>query len=216
MTADKRSVATDALEVLGTVIKNKKVGRDAVHLACLPVLVADSFVTPGQHVGILPNGRASAHATPLLGIIDPFLTAPAKMGEEVLLIIYPRKIESLRHVWSHPQIQDEPLTRVVETQTSPSPTLIAAVEKAERLYSLQEEFKSIANRLLDNHDDAAALLTDGMRNGYIQDGDAFEGWDTPKIPVRAWELYEMIHGHRASYDPRDGKADDSVYFSCSC
>jgi len=96
---DKRSVATDALETLGTIIDDKA-GRDAIHLAVEPVIAA-MHLNPGEDVGLLPDGRASKSDNPL-GIVDPFLKGVVFPGERFWLVVYPRQITSLRHVWSHP------------------------------------------------------------------------------------------------------------------
>ena len=108
--ADKRSVSTDALETLGTIIGPGE-ARDAIHLAVEPV-VAGERLKPGENVGLGPDGKAYSPETGLtfpgcrqvkaLGIVDPFLKAPVKAGEMFWLVVYPRQIRSLRHVWEHP------------------------------------------------------------------------------------------------------------------
>lgn len=106
MSADKRSVSTDALETLGTVIdENQK--RDAIHLAVIPV-VAMATMKPGQHVR-LENGKNAYPCKSYqgLGIVDPFLKAPVQKNERFWMVIYPRVITSLRHVWTHPELPDE-------------------------------------------------------------------------------------------------------------
>lgn len=103
MSADKRTVSTDALETLGTIIgENEK--RDAIHLAVLPV-VAMHKMHAGDHVGMV-DGGASSRAPSLIGIVDPFLKNAVQEGERFWLVIYPRKINSLRHVWTHPDVDD--------------------------------------------------------------------------------------------------------------
>src|ERR1700689_2154091 len=97
--SDKRSVSTDALETLGTII-GEGCGRDAIHLAVEPV-VAAHLLKPGAHVGLLADGRAGVVEKPL-GIVDPFLGNYVQPGERFWLVVYPRQITSLRHVWSHP------------------------------------------------------------------------------------------------------------------
>ena len=96
---DKRKVSTDALETLGTIIdENEK--RDAIHLAVCPV-VAKEKLHPGQDVG------ADGTTKEPVGIVDPFLKQVVLPGQYFWLVIYPRQINSLRHVWSHPAFPDE-------------------------------------------------------------------------------------------------------------
>lgn len=112
--ADKRSTHTDALETLG-MIHFKPEARDAIHLAVEPVEAGEDLGV-GSHVGIF-NGKAynrsnSVDGKPalikLLGIVDPFLPRGVKQGEKFWLIVYPRMITSLRHVWSHPDFKEQP------------------------------------------------------------------------------------------------------------
>lgn len=104
MSADKRSVHTDALAVLGTII-DETVGRDAIHLAVEPVVAAEKLF-PGQDVGIdSADGKATARAAKLVGIVDPFLKGPVYPDQRFLLVVYPRTITSLRHVWEHPDFK---------------------------------------------------------------------------------------------------------------
>ena len=109
--ADKRSVSTDALETLGTIIDETQ-ARDAIHLAVEPVQ-ANEKLFPGQDIGLI-EGKASSKAEKLLGIVDPFLKTSVLEGEWFWMVIYPRKITSLRHVWSHPDIPDTSMKINVE------------------------------------------------------------------------------------------------------
>lgn len=105
MSADKRTVSTDALETLGTIISEGE-KRDAIHLAVLPV-VAMHKMHAGDHVGLVNDEHgASTHAPKLIGIVDPFLSNAVQEGDRFWLVIYPRKINSLRHVWTHPDVDD--------------------------------------------------------------------------------------------------------------
>lgn len=94
---DKRTVATDALETLGTII-DETAGRDAIHLAVEPI-VAGQPLRPGDDVGIV-DGLAVMCSNPV-GIVDPFLATKVFTGQRFWLVIYPRQITSLRHVWTH-------------------------------------------------------------------------------------------------------------------
>lgn len=51
MSADKRTVTTDALETLGSIIGPDE-KRDAIHLAVEPAVAAERLY-PGQDVGLL-------------------------------------------------------------------------------------------------------------------------------------------------------------------
>lgn len=101
-TKQTHTVATDALATLGTVI-DETAGRDAIHLAVEPV-VAGERLFPGDHVGRGEDGRwVRKPRAEAVGIVDPFLdVARVQEGERFWLVIYPRQITSLRHVWEHP------------------------------------------------------------------------------------------------------------------
>lgn len=97
---DKRKVSTDALETLGTIITEHE-KRDAIHLAVEPVL-SKVRLKPGANVN-----AAGLPEKPYVGIVDPFIKgAYVEPGEWFWLVVYPRQIQSLRHVWTHPDFPD--------------------------------------------------------------------------------------------------------------
>lgn len=105
--ADTRTPHTDALETLG-MIHFKEEKRDAIHLAVLPVTAAEEL-RPGQPIHI--NSEKWAYPETMnkaLCIVDPFLTHPVKHGEKFWAVVKPRRITSLRHVWTHPELPEEP------------------------------------------------------------------------------------------------------------
>lgn len=106
MSADKRTVATDALETLG-MVHFKKEARDAIHLAVEPV-VASMYLSVAEPIGIV-NGVAYPAGTivngkkvPYHGIVDPFLPTGPNVDETFWFVMAPRMVKSLRHVWEHP------------------------------------------------------------------------------------------------------------------
>src|SRR5271155_4299986 len=102
--SDDRPIATDALTTLGTII-DTTAKRDAIHLAVEPVM-AGEYLLAGFHVGRESNGLYTTKATKHLGIVDPFLKEPVTPTQRFWLLLYPRQITSLRHVWSHPEFSD--------------------------------------------------------------------------------------------------------------
>lgn len=102
---DKRSVATDALETLGTLIDDKQ-HRDAIHLAVEPVLAGEDLA-PGQHIKIVKGVAFAVDTAAGHGIVDPFLTAGPRNGQRFWFVMYPRMVHSLRHVWTHPAFPDD-------------------------------------------------------------------------------------------------------------
>lgn len=77
---------------LGSIITDPHAGRDAVHIAIIP-MIATRTLQPGER---LRNG-----------VVDPFLTAPIAPGERYYLCLFPHSVTSLRHVWQNPAFADE-------------------------------------------------------------------------------------------------------------
>lgn len=107
MSTDSRTVTTDALETLG-MIHLEPQHRDAIHLA-VEAVVAGEILHPGMHIGIFEGKAYEAEGEGIerpvvkaLGIVDPFIKGSVEEGESFWLVVYPRQIKSLRHVWEHP------------------------------------------------------------------------------------------------------------------
>ena len=104
-TYTKHTVSTDALDTLGNLISGGE-SRDAIHLAVDPIEAAQTL-SPGDHV-VIKEGKA-VRAPGIgkgLGIVDPFLTDVVKKGDWFWLVVYPRTITTLHHVWEHPGFPD--------------------------------------------------------------------------------------------------------------
>ena len=191
--ADKRSVSTDALETLGTIITDTE-KRDAIHLAVLPARAAHRLQR-GQHVALQSNGIdavACVDAADALGIVDPFIPRPVEPGEHFWFVVLPRKITSLRHVWSHPQIDSPP----VEDSESRDRFLRAGavmVEEAEAAGLSLKEFMQGADMYL-------------AHGHYLNDGGRWEGHS---VRTDFWEHYAIYTGSNVD-------TDRGNFFSCSC
>lgn len=197
--SDKRSVATDALETLGNVIDESAGGRDAIHIAVEPVTAAH-LLRPGDHVGLMKTDvgvMATAASEDPVGIVDPFISGNIKPGQMFWLLIYPRKITSLRHVWSHPAFdEDGPL------HSSASPK--EASEKWLRDFCASADCPGYEEVV------AAALrqVNGGGRDGeylHFNDRDAHG-----EIPPEFWHHIEV------AFDVEAPKESRASYFSCAC
>lgn len=198
--SDKRTVSTDALETLGTIITDG--GRDAIHLAVEPI-EAGELLLPGANVGIK---RGKAYGLPvaekLLGIVDPFLKHPVKPGEKFWLVVYPRQITSLRHVWTHPDFEE----------AKPEPNRYNK-DSEQWLRDWCENTEDAPT-----YEDLIAVMTGGevsQSEGYgdrwSNEGDYLlsRGYDAyGSIPLEVWLHVEAVTGKKLSSYP--------AHFSCSC
>lgn len=186
--ADNRSVATDALAVLGTIFKKGTVGRDAVHIAVEPV-TAGERLHPAEDISV-ENGIAFASKGKMIGIVDPFLNDYVEPGQEFLLVVYPRQITSLRHVWSHPDFPEpsEPM-RVMDRQQ--------AVQWLRSYCSENDcpDYETMVDYIKSGDSDSDRI--------YTGDHD-FGGTLTDEF----WDYMETALGHRITSRP--------AYFSCAC
>ena len=192
---DKRSVATDALETLGTIIDATQ-KRDAIHLAVEPV-VAGQTLAPGQDVGLIEGRAYIVKPEHQLGIVDPFLKEPVKKDQRFWLVVYPRQIHSLRHVWTHPSFADAPELADLK---APVPTDRKAASEA-----WLRDFISTAD-CPGYEETIGAAVTSG------EDGDEYVRFSGSEahgdIPPEFWDHLEIVTGRKFSNRP--------AYFSCSC
>lgn len=191
MSADNRSTHTDALATLGTII-NAGEKRDAIHLGVEPVNAGEKMM-PGDHT-YLQNGFAypCAPGSPMaMGIVDPFLTDVVKAGERFWLIVYPRQITSLRHVWEHPAFPASGETETI------APVLVDD-EKLHKMHLLLGEEKAVAKEAIRTLADSLSVDYDELLEraddyvhggGYWVEGGRFEG---ESIPVAFWDHYEKV------------------------
>lgn len=191
----KHKVTTDALETLGTLI-DENAGRDAIHLAVEPIIAGEPLM-PGWHVGLKEGKAVTDDAVKKVGIVDPFLKKNILRGERFWLIVYPRTITSLRHVWSHPDFQDEP-----------------TVELSVRINPSEQWIRDFAARVGLKYDilmqGARDWVEDKKQGGYgeyLCFGSLLDG---EYVPDEFWDHFQVVEGiaveeiHRGSF------------FTCSC
>jgi hypothetical protein len=179
--SDKRAVTTDALETLGTFITEKE-KRDAIHLAVEPS-TAGQLLSPGDHV-ILKDGKAfKAKVGKGIGIVDPFLLEEVETEQMFWLVVYPRRITSLRHVWEHP---DFPTTAEVE--------MVKEIEKIDSDAAAQAKrsIERIASDLGVDYDELMSHADDYSHGGdFWTKGEEFEG---ERLPDEFWIHYATVTG----------------------
>ncbi len=203
MSGDKRSVSTDALETLGTII-DENAGRDAIHVAVEPCVAAE-IMHPGQHVKIVNGEAVLAFAGDGIGIVDPFLKVRVNPGEHFWMLLYPRTITSLRHVWSHPAF--EPIADSIADREA----FATAKAQAEAfLRNFCEHSDAITyDELL-----ALAFGEDVSRGEWVSvtnEGEyiVVHGSDAGgDIPDEVWLYVEIVTGKRVTLRAK--------WFSCSC
>jgi hypothetical protein len=204
MTADNRSVHTDALATLGNVISDQE-KRDAIHIAVEPVQAAKEL-WPGDHVYLIDgmafgdnhwNIRDSGKN--YVGIVDPFLINPVKAGDWFWLLVYPRQITSLRHVWEHPDFAPAEDAAKVEKRVI-SKHLAAAWLEANIMDPDYGDLDSYIERILTGEAGYEEYLTT-------------YGTDvTGTIPSEFWDHIEAYSGKKVPSSIRSR----FTTFSCTC
>lgn len=193
----KHSIKTDALDTLGNLITESE-KRDAIHLAVEPVQAAH-HLRPGDHVGFNKDGKATLGATPV-GIVDPFLQTTVQGGQWFWLIVYPRQITSLRHVWTHPAFPEP------TPQTSLDTPAVLAVEPKDERKIVSEHYLRDNMGSYDTYENFIEVAsTENSEYLTIFGSDA-----SGPIPDEFWYHLEVVTGKKRP------KGDRPEYFSCSC
>jgi hypothetical protein len=197
MSDNKRSVSTDALETLGTCPIPDDAGRDAIHLAVEPA-IAGEILEAGEQVGLVlgPSGPRAVRIYPAsssvqpLGIVDPFLARPVSAGERFWLVVFPRTITSLRHVWSHPNF--------------PEPVDGSQRAKSERW------LRDFCDRSdCPSYEEVVAMAIQHQDGEHWEESLLSRGRDAHgEIPVEFWDHVENVTGQKMERR--------ATWFSCSC
>lgn len=215
MSADNRTVRTDALATLGTIIDDRA-ARGAIHIAVQPSIAGERLY-PGDEVCYV-NGK-STHEGKMVGIVDPFLKDTVRVGQRFWLLVFPRKITSLRHVWEHPDFPEEepkkglrkrrtkkevemaPAVYVTRAPRTPADESREWIENFAATYARQyEEVMETAASVVRCHNTA-------HNHDYITGGSELEG---EFVPDEFWDHYERVMGLATGTCPREN------FFRCAC
>lgn len=222
---DKRTPHTDALETLGMIHQHDE-KRDAIHLGVEPVEAAVEL-EPGQRIGMYKGLAYPADSFPegnpikVLGIVDPFLNGLVFKGQRFWLVVMPRQITSLRHVWEHPDFPDS-------RETSHPVAVVKAwddLSDAERkthvsigteLGKAWEFLENYARELSDYDGDITAeqlfdqgleAIEDPTGYTYLVGGSSMEG---ERPSAEFWEAMSVLLNRDLS------NIEKPNFFSCSC
>jgi len=211
--ADAGSLAGTALDTIGNPLSGD-LGRDAIHLATITVS-SEERLFPGQNVGLVGDKLVSATAAKMVGIVDPFLAGPVFPGQSFWLVIYPRTITSLRHVWEHPAFDKMAATEDQAGSVVKELSKAYLEDFAKRLFSYygqreEGDPESYRNEFPEGEGEYGSrlkVLLDG-----IEDGGAFgtdiEYGDDVRPSEELYRHYEIYTGRPAPRRPE--------YFRCAC
>lgn len=216
MSNQKHTVSTDALDTLGTCPISENSGRDAIHLAVEPV-ISRHYLEAGQRI-VMVNGVACPVGPDMeaTGIVDPFIAGTIRPGERFWLVVLPRTITSLRHVWSHPAFPEDAVTLHIDTSESVSKAdMTRFMDEVDTFVPEQSMAMAWMKQWCAEIGERYDYIMEGARK-YIEAGDYtygekdsgnLEGVD---LPSEFWEKYELIVGKQVP------ERDRGSFFSCSC
>lgn len=183
--------------------------RDAIHIAIAPVM-AGHRLAPASWVkmkdGSMDTVISAAEEHEVIGIVDPFLSAPVRKGERFYMLLMPETVTGMRHEWQHPAFMVAPAASATTTPT-------------------KAESETWLKRFCDSHDcpgyeqviGAITALNDGkeydMGDGYFATLDSeyfhFQGTDAhDEILPEFWDHAERVIGKKIKMR--------AASFSCSC
>lgn len=219
---DKRTPHTDALETLGMIHQHDE-KRDAIHLGVEPVEAGEQLAV-GATIGI-KDGKAyqstKRNGIKALGIVDPFLESKVLPGQRFWLVVMPRQITSLRHVWEHPDFPDSHETSHAVPVSKAWDDLSDAERKTHvaigtELGKAWEFMENYAEELSDYEGDITAeqLFDQGLEaiedpNGYnyLVGGSSMEGG---RPSAEFWEAMSVLLNRDLT------NVEKPNFFSCSC
>lgn len=130
--------------------------------------------------------------------MDPFLARPVEKGQKFWLVVYPRQISSLRHVWTHADFPDES-AESKPREAQPEDDAILR-EGAAAIGIGFETFMEAVNEYV-------ADRKRGDTHNSICFGENINYGD---LPTGFWDSYERVTGRQVPEGFRD------VYFRCAC
>lgn len=180
---------------LGQLIEGEQ-GRDAIHVAVFPVIAGEKL-SAGDHIGFLKNGSVGQKLQKTIGIVDPFLRKVVQPGQKFWMFLYPNTITSLRHEWTHPEVEKAEKEQKEEKQRLD----LNDVSETQRAINW---IKGYASTVPVSYEELMSAAESYLKTGeYFIQGGRFE---SESVPEEFWIHYRTITGNEGS----------GSFYSCSC
>lgn len=108
----------EPITTLGKKLKGDE-QRDAIHLAILPVISDEEWLSPGERIKfvfgtttMVCKAKGPEYGDPGIGVVDPFLADypdNIRRGDRFWMLMFPNTITGLRHEWAHPLVDNPPV-----------------------------------------------------------------------------------------------------------
>jgi hypothetical protein len=198
-------MTVDALATLGTII-DEHAGRDAIHIAVEPVEAGEPLL-PGQRITLKGNRAFLANQGENIGIVDPFLDQPVYTGERFWMLLLPRTITSLRHVWKHPFFDKQEENKDKFRRAEAENWMRNYLESHNDNPGFELIYKAVMQggntTVLDDDDDEYTGIRFDGEYLHVSGRDA-HGEIDPKF----WDMMEILTGRKMTNRP--------THFSCGC
>lgn len=197
----------NAVETLGSLIGPAE-GRDAIHVAVLPVEAGETMY-PAQRIRIVDGKATATGVGKAVGIVDPFLSGPVYEGQRFWLLLFPRTITSLRHVWSHPDFPDE---IVPGTPAMPEAVADDPVARSKNwIDNFAGDLDLTVNQVMRGAELWAETAKGDRWGEYTyENGENYKGMSEERF-AEFWRHYEVVTGRPLEEDVRR-----ESFFTCSC
>lgn len=194
--------------VFGQLIKGE-VQRDAIHIACVPVVAMETLV-PGQFIVLCEDTKDQVKPALRdslgMGIVDPFLTQKVYAGDRFWCWLKPGSVTGMRHHFNHPLFPDEFNTTNRIDSTKNTPTAISSEKQKIKDYS-----EKWLRNFCDSYDlDFEYVINEASTGGSICAGEEWDYDDDHDIDT-FWTHLEVYLGRSFSHNERD-----TLQWRCAC
>lgn len=183
---------------IGQILTEEQITRDAIHIAVFSATSTEK-VYPNEDVGIVGHEHgtdlyfvSSSTEKGFCGKVDPFLRNPVLPGKIFLVFLYPNTITGMKHIYSHPHLDN--WDESVDTEMKKAKDyLMRAVGSLG--FNSYDELRDWVGDIFQGYDEDC-LHTDSGSEWMNENSEEF------------WKNYEMVYGSRPREVPK--------YYRCAC